>query len=172
MPDQDQLYVETPPQRVRVTISPDPIAARLGQLPTTAWGRDAGLSQTKISHLTCPVQDTDTRGGRIPLPCWAADEYEAKLVNADFEGRLGSPLWQQCQSRSTRVDEAAKDGSLCLGGACSPAPGYPWPPWGHENIPCAYSNSINQVTYYNSNDPRFVLGCGAAATMVLEARYD
>jgi hypothetical protein len=45
-------------------------------------------------------------------------------------------------------------------------------PWGHENIPCAYSNSINQVTYYNSNDPRFVLGCGAAATMVLEARYD
>src|SRR6516225_7179181 len=27
MPDEDQLYVETPPQRVRVTISPDAIAA-------------------------------------------------------------------------------------------------------------------------------------------------
>jgi hypothetical protein len=34
MPDEDQLYVEAPPQRVRVTISPDAIAARLAQLPT------------------------------------------------------------------------------------------------------------------------------------------
>jgi hypothetical protein len=45
----------------------------LGAVALAAWGRDAGLFQTKISHLTCPVQDTDTRGGRIPLPCWAAD---------------------------------------------------------------------------------------------------
>jgi hypothetical protein len=34
MPDEDQLYVETPPQRVSVTVSPDAIAARLAQLPT------------------------------------------------------------------------------------------------------------------------------------------
>jgi hypothetical protein len=33
-PDEDQLYVEEPPQRVRVTISPDVIGAHLAQLPT------------------------------------------------------------------------------------------------------------------------------------------
>jgi hypothetical protein len=32
--DEDQLYVETPPQRVRETISLDATAARLAQLPT------------------------------------------------------------------------------------------------------------------------------------------
>jgi hypothetical protein len=35
MPDEDQPSFEDPPQRVRVTtISPDPIGARLAQLPT------------------------------------------------------------------------------------------------------------------------------------------
>jgi hypothetical protein len=34
MPDEDQLCVETPPQRVKVAISPDAIGARLAQLPT------------------------------------------------------------------------------------------------------------------------------------------
>jgi hypothetical protein len=143
------------------------------------------ISKTRISHLACPVTQTEYwRNGQrgLPLPCWVVDAYEAKLVDAgyclrrfaDFEGKLGSPFWQQCQSPSTQIQEAAKDGSLCFGGhlVCSPAPGYPFPPWGHENLPCPGDlNSItHRITYYDSNDPRFVLGCAAGATMVMQVR--
>jgi hypothetical protein len=62
MPDEDQLYVETPPQRVRVTISPDAIAARLAQLPTRKemWravllGVTTGAGARAVSRVAFPL---------------------------------------------------------------------------------------------------------------------
>jgi hypothetical protein len=142
-----------------------------------------GLSRTQISHLVCPVNQAQFwRHGweGLVLTCRVVDTLEAKLVNAGYcysqfagyEGRLGPEFWQQCQATST-LPHAAEDGTICFGGVCSPAPGYPLPPWGHENVPCVNENSLTHVTTsYDSDNPRFALGCAAGMTMVMQARQD
>jgi hypothetical protein len=131
------------------------------------------FSRTKISHLVCPVHETEYwRNGQrgTPLPCWVVDAYEAKLVNAGHCYRqVFGGIWQQCQVPIPVYDNErmkwkglpGRPGEVCFGPECPPAPGYSLPPWGNENLPCAD---------HDSNDPKFALGCAVIATMATKVR--
>jgi hypothetical protein len=157
------------------------------------------FSRTKISNLACPISQTEyyhPDGERdIPLPCRVVDAYEAKLVNAGYcykrfsfaSGAGGRAFswqfsWQQCQMSSTLPDDnadwpsyaAANPRCSGVGDKCPPAPSYPLPSWGHENLPCidGYNSITRRTIHYDSNDPRFTLSCAASATGETQVRQD